>query len=369
MARRMRIGYSEPGTFRLIADTANYVITGQTSTNLDYSGLSTSGNDGFIVTDGRTYNSATAQVQSIDVNSVMPTRISGNASVTYATETWWNGTATVGTFKPATNISDTYCGFGGFGTWNNATRVVRQINVRWEFKLSDQHLIAPLGPPGGPGGGTALPKWLIINTRRELTTNDAALSDRPMLFLARMNEADSNSNQVANALTSVVAQDTVRCFAATNQVPAPNYDASGTTGYQNQLVQCIRATGGTTTNGQPIVDNDEYMCVEVRVNVMGTSDEPNGVIAHRIYRRSSTAAVFERATAWTNTPNESGERPIINTNYIEGIDVGGGGYYNDPSPAGDTQKWTKIGRRITIATNYQPTLGRAWLGPPEGFVI
>lgn len=310
-----------------------------------------SGNDGFIVTNGSTYNATTAQIQSIDINSNLPVALSSGASVNYATESWWNGTTTVGTFTPPTG-NDAYAGFSNISFWNNATNVVRQVNVRWEFKLSDADLL----------NSAALPKWLIIDTYRELSTGETVLKDRPMLYLAHMTEADNAGNRIDNALTAVPAQGTVRCFLSSNVTPAPTADSGNCTGYQNQRQQWqVRATAGTDGSGNPIVDNDEYMVVEMRVNVMGTTDEPNGVIAMRIYRQNGT--VFERATAWTNTPNDQGERPLINTNYIARIDVGGGGYYN----LGSTGQAVKIGRRLTLATNYQPTTGRAWLGPPEGF--
>lgn len=321
------------------------------------------GNDGFIVTNGSTYEPLTAQIQSLDVNSNLPVAVSTaqGAQVTFANETWWSGTTGVATFYPPTE-GNWYSGFGEFDFWNNATNVVRQVNVRWEFLISTEHLFGDLSePPSGVG----LPKWLIIDTKRELSTDEEVLTDRPMLFLAHMNEADSIGNRIENALTFVPAQDTVRAFQTTNNIPAPTFGSGTSTGYQNSPYTCIRATSGTTSTGNPIIANTEYLVVEARVNVMGTTDEPNGVIAMRVYRRDGT--YFERATAWTNTPNDTGERPLIDTNYISRVDVGGGGYYNDPNPH-SAGLWIKVGRRVTLATNYQPTTGRAWLGPPEGFV-
>lgn len=319
----------------------------------------TADNDGFVVSNFANYDPDTAIVQSLEINSTVPMALTNGAIGTIQNEVWWNGASVpVATFRPPTG-GDSYSGFSNIYFWKNATKAVRQSNVRWEFKLSDLHLLDNAG----------LPKWIILETKRQLSTSDAVLTERPMLFLTHCTEADPGAPyRFANTLVCTPAQDTVRSFQATNITPAPVFGQAGQTGYFNQRQGgsgYIRATSGTDDQGNPIADNEEYFCVELRVNVMSTVSEPNGVIAFRIYRRNGQ--VWERATAWTNTPNDQGERPLINTNFISRIDVFGGGYYNLGQPS-NANLYTKVGRRITMACNYQPTVGRAWLGPPTGFV-
>jgi hypothetical protein len=317
-------------------------------------------NDGITV-DWADFDPDLGEIISINVNGTLPTYMtSGAQSTVFPSRTWWGGNTGVLRLFPPTG-QDAYAGFGSIPLWNNATKVIRQLNVRWEFLLSDLHLLGGLEQEYGTG----LPKWILIDSSRLLSTAEDVLVDRAMLFLAHMNEADSPANRIIDALTAVPAMDTVRAFQSTNITPAPTFGTPGVTGYQNQRQQWqIRATAGTDGSGNPIYDNDEYMVVECRVNVMGTADEPNGVVAMRISPRSGPR--FERATAWTNTPNDTGERPLINTNFISRIDVGGGGYYNLGNPH-NANLYTDIGRKLTIGINYQPLVGRAWIGEPTNY--
>lgn len=316
-------------------------------------------NDGLIVTNYANYDPDDATVQSIVINDTVDKSGHGtNGSiVSIANEVWWNGASVpVATMYPPSSVGDWYSGLGNIEVWKGATKTVRQINVRWESRYSDLHTL----------DSAQLPKLLILDTYRELRVGEDVLKDRPIIFLAHANEADSPANRVANTLVYAPSMDTVRMFSSTNITPAVEFDDGGWTGYQNQLQPMyVRATAGTDSAGNPIVDADEYLCHELRVNVMGTADEPSGVIAIRVTRRNGS--FIERACAFTFTPNDQGERPLINTNFIHRVDTMGGGYYNNAQAHNDAL-WTKMGRVITVATNYQPTVGRAWLGPPTGFV-
>lgn len=310
-------------------------------------------NDGLIVSNFASFDPDAASRISLELNSTLPTYATNGAIVSYATESWWNGTTGVCTMRPPTG-GDSYSGIGQINLWKNATKVIRQLNMRWETRYSDLHLL----------NGAQLPKLMILICKRGLSTSDLVPYDRPMLFLAHMQEADNLSLHINDALVLTTAQGTVRCFSESNIVPAPLFGAPGTSGYCNMRQSFyVRATGGADGAGNPIIDNDEYLCIELRVNVMATSDEPNGVIAYRVTRRNGQ--VFERAQAWTHWPDPG----VVNvdTNYISVLDVFGGGYYNNGQPS-NVNLWTKVGRRLTFDFNLSPATGRAWIGPPTGFV-
>lgn len=354
MAYRLRIGYPDPGTFTLTAEAGSYPITGLDAT-LSYS---EEDNDGLVISDFADYDPDDAQIISVDVNNTLSEAVSTGASVAYATETWWNGTTSVATIRPPT-VGDGYAGFNLINFWKSGTKQVRQINIRWETRFSDLFC----------DDTTEMPKWIIVRTARTFD-GGASLQDRPMLYLNHLNLAEGTpvGARIDDSLVFCPAQGTVRMYSTENFTPAvlhtdqDDVDVAGNAIFPQPIT--VRATSGTDSEGNPIIDADEYLCVEMRVNVMATAAEPNGVIAMRITRQNGT--VSERACAWTYWPDPPGG-VTVDTNYIADVDVMGGGYFNNAND-GNTNRWVKVGRRLTFATNYQPTTGRAWLNPPSGFV-
>jgi hypothetical protein len=315
-------------------------------------------NDGLVVTNFALLDTDAAQIISLDINNTLIEKTSTGAAVTYANETWWSGASVpVATIRPPTT-PDGYAGFGDINLWKNAQKVIRQLNWRLEFKVSDLFC----------ANSTGLPKWFLMRTARTQSTGDS-FNDRPMLYINHMNEHGSGTIDIADCLVFCPAQGTVRFYASTNVTPAATWaDLNESTIAAGPIMRqpfYLRATPGVDGSGNTIVDADEYICVEMRVNVMSTAAEPNGVIGMRIYRRASLGGlVMERACAWTYWPVSGG--PQVNTNFIADVDVIGGGYFNLAND-GSASRTIKIGRRMTFATNYQPTVGRAWIGPPTGF--
>jgi hypothetical protein len=313
-------------------------------------------NDGLVVTNFANFDPDDASIISIDINSTVPTRSTNGAIVTAATESWWNGNTGVITMRPPTG-GDSYSGIGQINFWKNATKAIRQFNMRWEVKFSDLHLL----------NGAQLPKLMILVCHDALDVFSEY--DRPMLFTEHAHLADNASNNVQDALVMCPSQGTVRCFSSTNITPAAtqqNLANEQVYSYYNvPMPFYLRATAGTGPGGNPIVDADEILCVEVRINTQATTGESQGVIAYRVTRRNGH--VSERACAWTYWDPVAAGDPVINRNFISYLDVMGGGYYNN-AQATNVNLWTKMGRRMTFGFNLNPTVGRHFIGPPTGFV-
>jgi hypothetical protein len=342
--------------YRIVAFDGNANASSQSATaNATTTTGAGDGNDGLIVSNFANYDPDAAQIISVDINSTLSTAASTGASVSFATESWWSGSTGVATIRPPT-VNDGYAGFNSVNFWKNATKAVHQVNIRWEWRASDLFC----------ANSTQMPKWIIVRTARSFDIG-ASLQDRAMFYINHMNESSNTALHIADCLVFCPAQGTVRLYATQNFVPGVLHseldDVTRAGHVEFRQPMYIRATSGTDAAGNPIVDADEILSVEMRVNVMSTSDEPNGCIAMRIHRRSGLA--IERACAWTYWPNSD---VTVNTNYIADIDVMGGGYFNNPN-SGDSNIWNKIGRRMTFATNLQPTVGRAWIGPPQGFLL
>lgn len=339
----------------ITADTPGMVALGSGSFT---GGSSGEGNDGLVVTNYATYDPDNAIIQSLDVNSTLPNWGSaGGSSIAFNSGAWWNGTTGVARMRPPTVESAS--GLGDFQVWKNATKAVRQLNLRFEWRPSALYC-SQLG----------LPKFLLIRSYRQLQTVPTVPVVRPMFYLCQTNESGSGNHDgpfdIQNAIHLVPAQGTNRCYMDYNMVPAPTgaqwQPGITPTTYQN--MRCpfyYRATSGVDSGGNPILEANEIVCIEARFQAMETSGEPNGIIGFRVTRRNGQ--VFERCCGWTWDDNGIS----VNEAYIETIEQFGGGYYNVGDPS-NPAVYTEVGRRITIATNYQPTVGRAWIGPPEGFV-
>jgi hypothetical protein len=313
-----------------------------------------SDNDGLVVSDFANYDPDDAQVISLDVNATLPSWGTHNgATMSFANETWWNGASVpVCTLRPPT-LDESSSGFGQIDVWKSATKEVRQTNLRWETRFSDLFC----------DDASQLPKLVIMRTYTQFQAVPSVGAQRPMMFLQHPAIDNSPIPTVDDALIFCPACNTLRVWSSTNVTPAPTAaDEDGDPTWFPSMRQpvYIRATSGTDPSGNPIYATSEYLCIEMRVNVMATAGEPNGVIAMRVYFRDGT--VIERACAWNWDATWT-----VDTNYIETVEQFGGGYYNNAN-SGATDLHSKVGRRITIATNYQPTVGRAWLGPPTGFV-
>jgi hypothetical protein len=315
-------------------------------------------NDGLVVSDFANYDPDDATVISLDVNSTIDSWTNNaGSSMSFADETWWSGASVpVCTLRPPTTEQSS-SGFGQIDVWKGAEKEVRQTNLRWETRFSDVFC----------DDASQLPKLVIMRTYTQLQAIPSVEAERPMLFLQHPAIDNSPIPAVDDALIFCPAANTLRVWSSTNLTPAPTAADRIAAGETNpgtfpdhRQPVYIRATAGTDPSGNPIYATSEYVCIEMRVNVMATASEPNGVIAMRVYFRDGT--VIERACAWTWDDTWT-----VDTNYIETIEQFGGGYYNAAN-SGASDLYTKIGRRITIATNYQPTTGRAWLGPPTGFV-
>lgn len=316
---------------------------------------SVDGNDGLIVSNYASYDPDAAQVISLDVNSTIPNwGTYGGGNITYANESWWNGTAPVAKMFPPT-IADAGSGFGSIDFWKNASKVVRQMNIRWEYQLSSAFCANSVNHP----------KFIIVRSYANFNTGDQP-SYRPMMFLENMQESGNPTIDIDDTLFLCVAQNTFRMFSSTNIVPGPTTADIVDGGPTGPATYCSMrqpfyhaATSGADGVGNPILPVSEIVCLEMRINTQATTDEPNGVVAFRLYRRNGQT--FERGIAWTYHPGYPMET------YIADIDMFGGGYFNGANPS-DPNLWSKMGRRITLGFNYQPLVGRAWIGPPTGFV-
>jgi hypothetical protein len=311
-------------------------------------------NDGLVVSDYANYDPDAAQIISLDVNSTIPNwGTNGGANITYATETWWNGTAPVATLFPPT-VDDQASGFGAIPFWKSATKAVRQLNFRIEFRVSDLFC----------SESSNYPKFFIFRCANALDTG-ASQNFRPMIFIAHGNQdADLGA---PNSICFSPAIGTLRMYSSTNIVPAANAAdriASGDTDPGTFAIMAqpvyVAASSGTATGGKPIIDADEYLCMEIRLQMMSTTDEPDGFVGFRLTRQNGQ--VYERGCSitWDDTYP-------VDTLYIVDIDNCGGGYYNLAN-SGSASLSVKNGRRFTIGFNVQPTVGRAWMGPPTGFV-
>lgn len=347
--------------YRVVAFDGNGNVSSQSSTASATTQSSSSGdaNDGLIVTNYANYDPDAAQIMSLDVNSTLPNMNGFNGGiVTFETASWWNGSAGVCRMRPPT-VGDSRSGLGGLTTgwplWKGATKAVRQLNFRTEVMFSDAFCTA----------GVGYPKYYIFQIYPTLTSSPQDETKRPMFFIE--NGSSWASPAVPNSLVFAPAMGTLMMHSSSNIVPAAdaadriasgNSDP-GTFGTVRQPFY-IRATAGTDTGGNPIIPTSEIICLEVRLQMMSSADEPGGLAGFRVYRRNGQ--VFERCCAlgWDDTY-------LVNTYYIAGIDSFGGGYYNNAN-ASSASLWTMVGRRITIGFNYQPTVGRAWIGPPQGFV-
>lgn len=314
------------------------------------------GNDGLIVSNYASFDPDAAQIVSLDVNSTVPNwGTYGGGNVTFANESWWNGTSSVATCFPPTT-ADSGSGFGSIPFWKNATKVVRQINIRWEFSVSGPYC----------ADTTQLPKLLILRTYSQFQSSPSVGAERPMIFFRHYNSIIvPGPYDIDNVISITPAQGTTEIWSATNITPAPtsaDWDETDPNDDPHLPAPIYwRATSGSDSAGNPMIAPSEVACAEMRVNVMSTASEPNGVIALRVYRRNGY--VSERACAWTW---ESGH--AVDTNYIADIDTAFGGYYNN-SNSGASDIYTKVGRRFTFGFNIQPTVGRSWIGPPTGFVL
>lgn len=312
-------------------------------------------NDGLIITDFANFDPDDAQIISVDVNDTLPFTASTGASVTFDDEAWWNGTTGVCTMVPPT-ISDAYSGISGINLWKNATKDNKQINIRWEYMVSTAFC----------QDGINHPKFMILRVYPNFSVGTPGTPMRPMLFLENMQESGNPSIDLDDTLFMCVSQGTERMFSSTNITPGPELDDRVDGGSIGPATYCSmpqpfyhRATSGTDGSGNPILASTEIVCIEQRVNVVATAGEPAGIHAVRVYRRNGQ--VFERGAAWNWGTGYTLD------GYIADIDVFAGGYYNGANSA-DPNLWTKCGRRITFGFNLQPTVGRAWLGPPTGFV-
>ena len=312
------------------------------------------GNDGVIFSDFSDYDfEVETGLVSFDVNSTLPNHGTlGGAIVTFDTATWWNGeeVGIVDMWPPTTG--DRSSGIGPFDSWKNGTVSTKQINIRVEWQTTAEFC----------ADTTELPKFFMVQTYPLLST-DTQTAERPMMFLAHMTGSDGGTLDIPNTLCLVPAQGTTRMFSSTNNVPA--YTSADWNGvdpgtYQNcRQSMYWRATSGTDGAGNPIIPVGEIVVIEVRVNVNSTADEPAGLIGCRIYRRGQPT--IERCCAWTWEVGHT-----VDQNFIAGISELGGGYYNLANVFG-VNKRTRIGRRISYLLNYQPTVGRAWIGAPENF--
>lgn len=311
--------------------------------------------DGLVVSDYADYDPDDASIISLEINNTLPNwGTTGGASITWSTGTWWNGVSVPkARFFPPT--SESASGLGNIPLWKGAAKNVKQINIRLEYAVSAAYCADSVGHP----------KFMIVNVSDVLDSVTGSLSaHRPMLFLENMNSPPGTFTEQANSLFLVLSQGTTRMFSTTNLVPGPSStdwvsDSPGPT--TNPILQPFyhRATSGTDSNGAPFIPASEVVCVEMRINVNSTTDEPNGVIAYRLYRRNGE--VYERACAWDW---EEGHTP--GSGHIAQIDCVGGGYYNNGNDS-SSGLYTEMGRYLTLGFNMSPTVGRAWIGPPDGF--
>lgn len=346
--------------YRIVAFDGNSNTSSQSSIASATTTSAASNNDGLIVTDFAQYDPDAATFMSLDVNSTLPNMNGFNGGiVTFENQSWWNGSSVgVCRMRPPT-VDNSRSGLGGLLTgwplWKNGTKSVRQLNFRIEAMFSDAFCLE----------STQYPKYFIFLLYDQLSPSAPDTNRRPMFFIAHGNQ-DSDLG-VANSIVFSPATGTLRLYSSSNIVPAADAAdriASGDTdpGTFATMRQpfYIRSTSGSDSLGNPIIPTSEIICMEIRLQMMSTTDEPGGVVGFRVYRRNGQ--VFERCCAlqWdTSYP--------VNTYYIGGIDSFGGGFYNN-GQASSSNLWTMVGRRIGIAFNYLPTLGRAWIGPPTGFV-
>lgn len=312
-------------------------------------------NDGLVVSDYANYDPDDAQIISLNINSTIPNwGTNGGANITFANETWWSGASVpVATMSPPT-VDDQASGFGAIEFWKGATKAVRQLNFRIEFRVSDLFC----------SESSNYPKFFIFRCANALNLG-ASQNFRPMIFIAHGNQDAALG--AANSICFSPAIGTLRMYSSTNIVPAVNADdriASGDTDPGTFAIMgqplYVAASSGTDSGGRPIIDADEYLCMEIRLQMMSTTDEPDGFVGFRLHRQNGTYVERGCSLTWDATYP-------VDTLYVVDIDNCGGGYYNLAN-SGSASLWTKAGRRLTMGFNYQPTTGRAWIGPPTGFV-
>jgi hypothetical protein len=310
-------------------------------------------NDGLIVTDFANFDPDDADFQSLVINSTLPNwGTTAGSAITFANETWWNGASVpVATMFPPT--SESASGLGGFPMWKSGTKAIRQLNFRIEFKVSDLFCAE----------STGYPKFFIFRCAQTLNPA-AALDHRPMIFIAHGNQDAALG--AANSIVFAPAIGTLRMFSSTNITPAPNTADRIASGDDNPGTFCtiaqplyVAASAGTDSGGNPIIDADEYLCMEIRLQMMSTADEPDGFVGYRLHRRNGTYVERGCSLTWDNAYP-------VDTLYIADIDCYGGGYFNLGN-SGSASLHTKMGRVQSMAFNYQPTVGRAWKGTPTGW--
>lgn len=311
-------------------------------------------NDGLIVTDYANFDPDDADFQSLDINSTLPNwGTTAGSNITFGSETGWNGSSmAVATMFPPT--SESASGLGGLPFWKNGTKAIRQLNFRIELRVSDLFCAE----------STGYPKYFIFRCADTLS-GSASLDHRPMIFIAHGNQDASLG--APDSICFAPAIGTLRMFSSTNITPAPTFADRIASGNDNPGTFCtigqpvyVAASAGTDSGGRPIIDADEFLCMEIRLQMMSTVDEPDGFVGFRLTRQNG--AVYERGCSITWD-----EEYPVDTLYIADIDCMGGGYYNLGN-SGSASLHTKAYRRLSMAFNYQPTVGRAWKGPPTGFV-
>lgn len=312
-------------------------------------------NDGLLVTDYANFDPDDSDFQSLVVNSTIPNwGTTAGANITFSNETWWSGASVpVATMFPPT--SESASGLGAIDFWKAGTKAVRQLNFRIEAKFSDLFCAE----------STGYPKYFIFRCADTLSVA-APLNYRPMIFIAHGNQDASLG--AANSICFCPAIGTLRMFSSTNIIPAPNTADRIASGDDNPGTFCtigqplyVAASAGTDSGGNPIIDADEYLCMEIRLQMMSTADEPDGFVGYRLHRRNGTYVERGCSLTWDNAYP-------VDTLFIADIDNAGGGYYNLGN-SGSGSLHTKAGRVLTMAFNYQPTTGRAWKGPPTGFYV
>lgn len=217
--------------------------------------------------------------------------------------------------------------------WRDATLVIQDLNVRWEWRGSDA--LASIGSTG--------PKFLIAHARTELV--DGNSDSRPMLFLTRVHGNASTAYSRLNTLAMAPAQGTVAAYSDlvyAETVPPLAYSMLG---YQQWYFTNAGDTG--TFGGRPLVECNEVVTFELRMISASTPQYPRGLIAVRMYRENGET--YERGIPWNYDTN------VPLGQYLKSIEEFGCGYWNG-APGGSHHM--DVGGYITVARNFGGWLGR-----------
>jgi hypothetical protein len=303
-----------------------------TRTSISQGGGGGSGDLGSVVAYAA-FSLATTGLKSIDLSQTFPAYVGGDASVTYNAAYGVGGGGGVRCYPPAT--SGEYSGIGQLNLFNAGGSVnFTNLYMRWCVRVGSawadnnefdavKHLI--LWSSGGPNS----------------TANDP---ERPMVYF------DSRPGELAvapaDSTTICPAQGTSRYFAE----GAPDEFPEGDGDFDFYLGQ-----SATTYLGKRVIDDADFVCIELLCESAQTGSHPNGTIHFRVTARDGTV-LSDLDPDWNH------DAAVPFTKYFTTVDVLGG-YYNGLTDAAGANNYIELDRYVSFERD-----GNTFRGPPPGFL-